>query len=109
MLMVLIFGANPAIVATVPACPVMVVCTMLGAVFVIVTAPVAPLTEIPVLATFEVTPALVTVTVPDVPPPDIPVPAVTPVISPVFAVALAAIPSSLVLSVLVKLFCEIMR
>ena len=50
-----------------------------GEVFVTVTAPVAPLTLIPVPATAEVTPLLVTVTVaPSEPPPetDIPVPAV---------------------------------
>ncbi len=48
--------------------------------FVTVTAPVAPLTEIPVPATFDVTPAFVRVTeLPKAtaPPPDIPVPAVT--------------------------------
>ena len=70
-----------------------------------VTAPVAALIDTLEPATIDVTPALVTVTVPDVPPPDIPVPAVTPVISPVFAVALAAIPSSLFLSVVVKISC----
>ena len=49
---------------------------------VMVTAPVAPLTEIPDPATFEVTPAFVMVTLPEVPPPLIPVPATTAVISP---------------------------
>jgi hypothetical protein len=48
--------------------------------FVIVTAPVAPLTDMPVPATFDVTPAFVSVIeLPKAtaPPPDIPVPAVT--------------------------------
>ena len=44
------------------------------------------------------------VTVPEVPPPLIPEPAVTPVMSPTFAVAPDAIPSSLVFSVDVKFF-----
>ena len=48
----------------------------------IVTAPVAAFTLIPVPATLDVTPVLVNVTVPDVPPPLRPVPAVTPVIVP---------------------------
>ena len=68
------------------------------------TAPVPPLIDILLPATIDVTPALVSVTVPEVPPPDIPVPAVTPVISPTFAVALAAIPSNLEWSAFVKSF-----
>ena len=70
-----------------------------------VTAPVAPLIDTLEPATIDVTPALVSVTPPDVPPPDIPDPAVTAVISPAFAVALAAIPSNLEWSAFVKLFC----
>ena len=99
----LVLSADVKLISVNPPFPTLYVVSVAA----IVTAPVAPLTVILEPATADVTPALVSVTVPEVPPPDIPVPAVTPVISPVsvvypYASILSAIAADVINDVLLS-------